>query len=75
MMHECQRPLTQHHTRRTSLCSLNGMKKLINLGLFLGSFLIENTLIHDALKKAKEIGYHSVIVLGHKDNYPKFGFK
>ncbi|MEH7254922.1 N-acetyltransferase, partial [Neobacillus niacini] len=28
-----------------------------------------------ALKKAKEIGFHSVIVLGHKDYYPRFGFK
>lgn len=36
---------------------------------------IGSQLIHDALKKAKEIGYHSVIVLGHKDYYPKFGFK
>lgn len=32
-------------------------------------------LIHAALKRAKELGYHSVIVLGHKDYYPKFGFK
>lgn len=36
---------------------------------------IGSQLIHTALKKAKEIGYHSVIVLGHKDYYPKFGFK
>lgn len=36
---------------------------------------IGGQLIHHALKKAKEIGYHSVIVLGHKDYYPKFGFK
>ncbi|BAC14813.1 hypothetical conserved protein [Oceanobacillus iheyensis HTE831] len=36
---------------------------------------IGSQLIHAALKKAKEIGYHSVIVLGHKDYYPKFGFK
>ncbi|WP_077356888.1 GNAT family N-acetyltransferase [Virgibacillus halodenitrificans] len=36
---------------------------------------IGSQLIHAALKKAKEIGYHSVIVLGHKDFYPKFGFK
>lgn len=32
-------------------------------------------LIHAALKRAKELGFHSVIVLGHKDYYPKFGFK
>ncbi|RAL24456.1 GNAT family N-acetyltransferase [Thermoflavimicrobium daqui] len=36
---------------------------------------IGSQLIHDALKKAKKIGYHSVIVLGHKNYYPKFGFK
>lgn len=36
---------------------------------------IGSQLIHEALKKAKELGYHSVIVLGHKDYYPKFGFK
>lgn len=36
---------------------------------------IGSQLIHAALEKAKEIGYHSVIVLGHKDYYPKFGFK
>lgn len=36
---------------------------------------IGSQLIHAALKKAKEVGYHSVIVLGHKDYYPKFGFK
>ncbi|CEH30793.1 GCN5 family acetyltransferase [Aneurinibacillus migulanus] len=36
---------------------------------------IGSQLIHTALKKAKEVGHHSVIVLGHKDYYPKFGFK
>ncbi|MDZ5608519.1 N-acetyltransferase [Bacillus pseudomycoides] len=36
----------------------------------IGSMLISNV-----LRKAKELGYHSVIVLGHKDYYPKFGFK
>lgn len=36
---------------------------------------IGTQLIHTALEKAKELGYHSVIVLGHKDYYPKFGFK
>ncbi|MBY0596379.1 GNAT family N-acetyltransferase [Bacillus bingmayongensis] len=36
----------------------------------IGSLLISNV-----LRKAKELGYHSVIVLGHKDYYPKFGFK
>ncbi|QTL51087.1 MULTISPECIES: GNAT family N-acetyltransferase [Priestia] len=36
---------------------------------------VGSQLIHAALKRAKELGYHSVIVLGHKDYYPKFGFK
>ncbi|WP_461672965.1 GNAT family N-acetyltransferase [Priestia megaterium] len=36
---------------------------------------VGSRLIHAALKRAKELGYHSVIVLGHKDYYPKFGFK
>ncbi|WP_214483129.1 N-acetyltransferase [Bacillus sp. SM2101] len=36
---------------------------------------IGSQLIHSALKNAKELGYSSVIVLGHKDYYPKFGFK
>lgn len=36
---------------------------------------IGSRLIHSALHRAKEIGYTSVIVLGHKDYYPKFGFK
>ena len=31
MMHECQRPLTHHQTRRTPLCILNGIIKLIKL--------------------------------------------
>jgi predicted N-acetyltransferase YhbS len=36
---------------------------------------IGSQLIRVALKKAKEVGFHSVIVLGHKDYYPRFGFK
>ncbi|MEH7385296.1 N-acetyltransferase [Bacillus sp. JJ1521] len=36
---------------------------------------IGSHLIHAALKKAKELGYQSVIVLGHKEYYPRFGFK
>ncbi|MBU8786804.1 MULTISPECIES: GNAT family N-acetyltransferase [Bacillus] len=36
---------------------------------------IGSRLIRAALKNAKELGYRSVIVLGHKDFYPKFGFK
>lgn len=36
---------------------------------------IGSQLIRSALNKAKEGGFQSVIVLGHKDYYPKFGFK
>lgn len=36
---------------------------------------IGSQLIHAALEKAKELGFHSVIVLGHPNYYPKFGFK
>lgn len=36
---------------------------------------IGKLLIEEALKKAKELGYQSVIVLGHPSYYPKFGFK
>ena len=32
-------------------------------------------LMTEALKEAKELGYHSVVVLGHPEYYPKFGFK
>ena len=32
-------------------------------------------LITEALKEAKELGYNSVVVLGHPEYYPKFGFK
>ncbi len=32
-------------------------------------------LISEALKKAKELRFHSVVVLGHPEYYPKFGFK
>lgn len=36
---------------------------------------IGSQLIRSALNKAKEGGFRSVIVLGHKDYYPRFGFK
>lgn len=36
---------------------------------------IGKQLITEALKKAKELGYKSVIVLGHEKYYPKFGFQ
>ncbi|HCC3140669.1 GNAT family N-acetyltransferase [Niallia sp. Sow4_A1] len=36
---------------------------------------IGRLLISEALKEAKELGYNSVVVLGHPEYYPKFGFK
>lgn len=36
---------------------------------------IGKKLIEYGLQKAKELGFTSVIVLGHKDYYPKFGFQ
>jgi predicted N-acetyltransferase YhbS len=36
---------------------------------------IGRILILESLKKAKELGYNSVVVMGHPDYYPKFGFK
>lgn len=36
---------------------------------------IGSQLIQTSLNKAKEIGFQSVIVLGHPGYYPKFGFK
>ncbi|MEG0385720.1 MAG: N-acetyltransferase [Solibacillus sp.] len=36
---------------------------------------IGSRLIKAVLKKAEQLGYHSVIVLGHSEYYPKFGFK
>lgn len=36
---------------------------------------IGGQLIEQALQQAKKLGYHSVVVLGHPDYYPKFGFK
>ncbi|WP_313892056.1 N-acetyltransferase [Psychrobacillus sp.] len=36
---------------------------------------IGSLLIREALKIAKELGHQSVIVLGHHEYYPKFGFE
>ena len=36
---------------------------------------VGNKLISEGLRVVKEKGYKSVIVLGHKDYYPRFGFK
>ena len=36
---------------------------------------IGSRLINHSLQWAKNLGHESVVVLGHKDYYPKFGFK
>lgn len=36
---------------------------------------IGNLLINTAIKNSKELGYDSIIVLGHDKYYPRFGFK
>ncbi|MDH5250853.1 MAG: N-acetyltransferase [Cyclobacteriaceae bacterium] len=36
---------------------------------------IGGMLIEQSHRKAKELGYKSIIVLGHKEYYPKFGYK
>ncbi len=36
---------------------------------------IGSRLIYAGLDKAKELGYQSVIVLGHPDYYPRYGFE
>lgn len=35
---------------------------------------IGTKLIKKGIEEAKELGFNSIIVLGHKDYYPKFGF-
>jgi len=36
---------------------------------------VGSKLIKKGMAKAKELGFDSIIVLGHKDYYPKFGFE
>lgn len=36
---------------------------------------IGRKLVREGLKRAKDIGYGSVIVVGHPEYYPKFGFR
>ena len=36
---------------------------------------IGSELIREGLKACQQLGYDSVIVLGHPEYYPKFGFK
>lgn len=36
---------------------------------------VGSALIREAHKRATELGYGSIVLLGHKDYYPKFGYK
>jgi len=60
----------------------DGSKKVESLALAPVSVLpdyqkkgIGKSLIQKALQRAKDLGFQSVIVLGHPEYYPKFGFQ
>lgn len=70
------------HIMFTKLFIENEGNKYESLGLAPVSVLPEHQnkgigskLINEGLKIAKEIGFKSVIVLGHDKYYPRFGFK
>lgn len=70
------------HILLTKLKIKNGQNEFDSLALAPVSVLPEyqrngigGTLIKEAHKKAKELGFHSVILLGHEKYYPKFGYK
>ena len=57
-------------------------KKVLSLGLAPVAVLPEyqnrgigSALIKEAHNRAVSAGYHSVVLLGHKDYYPRFGYK
>lgn len=69
------------HLMLTKLLIKDGEKKYESLALAPVSVLpayqnkgIGSRLIHQSLKKSKEMGFKSVIVLGHDKYYPRFGF-
>lgn len=70
------------HILLTKVNIVNENEKVESLALAPVSVLSEfqskgigKRLIEEALRKAKELGFESVIVLGHPTYYPKFGFK
>ncbi len=70
------------HIMLTKIFIENGEKKYESLALAPVSVLPEyqnkgigSKIIIESLRIAKEIGFKSVIVLGHDKYYPKFGFK
>src|ERR1019366_704286 len=48
--------------------------KMAELKSMENTTLAGSVLINDAIKMAKEKGELAIILLGHKDYYPKFGF-
>lgn len=70
------------HVLLTENKIVNENKKFISLSLAPVSVLpdyqsegIGRQLITEGIKRAKELGYGSIVVLGHQDYYPRFGFK
>ncbi|WP_315118139.1 N-acetyltransferase [uncultured Clostridium sp.] len=70
------------HIMLTKLIIKNGVREYESLALAPVSVLpqhqnksIGSMLIIESLKIAKELGFKSVIVLGHDKYYPRFGFK
>lgn len=58
----------QHTVQSLALAPVSVLPEFQALG-------IGKKLIHEALQRAAQLGYGSVIVLGHPGYYPKFGFK
>ena len=56
------------HILMTKVAPVSVLPKYQNRG-------IGSALIREAHKRATELGYGSVVLLGHKDYYPRFGYK
>lgn len=70
------------HIMLTKLLIEDGKNKYMSLALAPISILPEyqsrgigSKLINESLRIAKELGFKSVIVIGHEKYYPRFGFK
>ncbi|WFA09026.1 N-acetyltransferase [Tissierella sp. Yu-01] len=70
------------HAMYTKIIIKNNVQEYHSLALAPVSVLPEyqskgigSALIKQGLEKAKELGFKSVIVLGHSEYYPRFGFK
>lgn len=70
------------HILLTKVEIVSANKSVPSLGLAPVSVLpdyqnrgVGSALIREAHKRAAELGYDSVVLLGHKDYYPRFGYK